>query len=132
MIQCTCSYAARTNRYQHHNAEGLLRNNNICGCGLQAGTYRLSVAPPDVNTGSYTPVLGSPLNITVLAGPADAAHCSAAVTAPPYPVVGSNVSINVTLADAYGNPVPGSSTVQQNTTLTLVVYGESSSMQCVS
>jgi hypothetical protein len=85
--------------------------------------YQLTVAPPDVSNINSTAVLGSPVNITVKAGQADAAHCSAVVSAPAYPLVGTTVSVQITLADVYGNLIDRASAAQGNTTR-LVIYGE--------
>jgi hypothetical protein len=50
-------------------------------------------------------VLGSPLVAQVLAGPADPAHCTLRVVSPASPVVGSALQFEMSLADAYGNPI---------------------------
>jgi hypothetical protein len=99
---------------------------------LQAGTYRLSVEAPDVSSSNQTAVGGSPLIIAVTAGPADAAHCSATVTAPSYPVVGSNVSVEITLADSYGNPVTvlGTTPLQYNISRLQILGGSKLHTQC--
>jgi hypothetical protein len=84
---------------------------------LQAGQYTFNVTPPSTLPGLT--VLGSPLAVAVTAGPADASHCSASVYAPANPVVGSVITANVTLADAFGNPVTGG----QSDNSKLVIYG---------
>jgi hypothetical protein len=53
-------------------------------------------------------VLGSPLLLTIQPGTADAAHSSLAVLVPPNPTVHVQVTAQITLADAYGNPIAAS------------------------
>lgn len=85
---------------------------------LQAGQYTFNVTSPSTLPGLS--VLGSPLAISVTAGPADSSRCSASVLAPDSPVIGSGVTANITLADAFGNPV----SINQAKNSKLVVYGK--------
>jgi hypothetical protein len=73
---------------------------NIC---LQAGQYSFNVTPPTTLPGLT--VLGSPLIVAVKAALADVAHSSINVTVPPNPMVGMNLSVQISLYDAYGNPI---------------------------
>lgn len=88
---------------------------------LQVGQYVFSVAPPNSLPG--TPVLGSPLAVSIKAGLADPTRSAVYVATPPSPTVGSAVTAQVLLADAYGNPITSPAAVQYNNSR-LVVYGK--------
>jgi hypothetical protein len=70
---------------------------------LQAGQNMLVVTPP-VSLLNIT-VLGSPLTVTVRAGRVDWTRSSWSAVAPPNFVVGSVVTVRITLADGWGNRV---------------------------
>jgi hypothetical protein len=62
-----------------------------------------TVTPPSPLVG--VTVLGSPLNVTIRAGPADVSHSSINVSVPPTAYLGTRVWVHITLADVDGNAI---------------------------
>lgn len=87
---------------------------------LQAGQYVFSVTPPTILPGMA--VLGSPMHVSIEAGPADVTRSSCNVAVPPQPVVGSAITARIVLADAYSNPVSAAAGGPNNN-VRLTIYG---------
>lgn len=87
---------------------------------MQVGQYTFNITPPTTLQGLA--VLGSPLAVAVKAGLADVSHSAVNVTIPRDPRVGNDVPIQITLADAYGNPITAPEPGQYSNSR-LTIYG---------
>jgi hypothetical protein len=70
---------------------------------MQAGQYSFAVSNPSTMPNAV--VLGNPLVVHIIAGPADPGHCTMRNLSPASPVVGSLLILEASLADAFGNPI---------------------------
>jgi hypothetical protein len=84
------------------------------GADAQAGQYTFNITPPSILPDAV--VVGSPMALNVHPGPPDPANSNVSAAVPANPTLGAVVTVEVSLADVYGNPVTANDAAQYNTT----------------